>query len=238
MVFLEYLLYAVCLVIGYLTFRYTWWVYPKKISRWKRNRTSEYDFMYNRILDSICAGLVAAGFGIYIVYTFAHRKSILEDNESGKVTLVSENKGLIKEADEPSDDHSADIPDVTAYKTSVEKQILKLWDSAHNQQDYALFDSLYMDYVLFYGQELKKAQCIDNKKKLFAEYQDFSQHSKNIRCKKLDIDLIKLIFDKHVNYNGKSQVYSSFIVLKSVGKSWKIEQESDFTTERNLKRNK
>ena len=67
MVVLEWILYVVCVLVAYAAFRFNWWLFPKKMSRRERWRTSDYDFFTNRALKSFVAGLVIAYFGIAIV---------------------------------------------------------------------------------------------------------------------------------------------------------------------------
>ena len=49
MVVLEWILYIVGGgITAYYSFRHSWWLFPKKISRWKRSRMSDYDFYTDR----------------------------------------------------------------------------------------------------------------------------------------------------------------------------------------------
>ncbi|HIZ32458.1 MAG TPA: hypothetical protein H9814_02760 [Candidatus Bacteroides merdigallinarum] len=217
MVVLEWILYGVCVVIAYIVFRYNWWFFPKKLSRWKRNRMSEYDFVYNRVLTAVCAGVVSGGFCAYIVYALFHMEPSVPSPVEVKLekTEIEETQG------------SETLPEVT--------RIVRQWDEAHNERNYALFDTLYMDYVGYYGKEMSKQQCVTDKKRLFQTYPDFSQQSKHIRFEKKEEGLVKVYFGKQVHYAGKSRAFPSYLLLNRAMGDWKIEMESDEVTDAHLK---
>lgn len=222
MVVFEWFLYVVCLVIAYAVFRYNWWLFPKKLSRWKRYRMSEYDFVYNRVITAVCAGIASGGLCAYFVYALFHT------GPSAPV-LPSENKmpSLEKPVFKIMPENESTSEEVT--------RIVRQWDEAHNKKNYALFDALYMDYVGYYGREMEKQQCVADKKRLFQTYPDFSQQSKRLRLERKEEGLVKVQFEKHVHYAGQSRVFPSYLLLNQTMDGWKIEIESDEVTDAHLK---
>ena len=118
--------------------------------------------------------------------------------------------------------------------------LLEQWDAAHNDKSYATFNAIYADNVLFYGQALDMEHCIANKQKLLEEtYHAFVQHSENAFYEEREDGSIVLSFDKHVQYDGKSQVFPSYLIIRQASNgAWKIIVESDKIADKNLQANK
>ena len=94
---------------------------------------SEYDFVYNRVITAVCTGLASGGLCVYIVYALFHTKPS-EPTAFSAVEKPPLEKPVFKITQESE-------------STSEVKRIVRQWDEAHNERNYALFDSLYMDYV-------------------------------------------------------------------------------------------
>lgn len=237
MVVLEWFLYLVGIVIGYASFRFNWWLFPKKLSRWKRYRMSEYDFFVDRVIAAVAGAVVFGGGSIYCVYMAFHEDLLKPKKTETAVVqpapMIQENTGKTSaskstlEATEQPIPNGAELDEVT--------EIVHLWDKAHNQRNYVLFDSLYMDYVRFYGQEWEKQRCVASKKQLFQRYADFFQQSKDIRIENQGDGRVKVLFDKRVYYSGRIQTFPSYLWLNQAGDIWKIEVESDEVTDANLR---
>lgn len=241
MVVLEWFLYLVGVAIGFAAFRIYWWLYPKRLSRWKRYRMSEYDFFTNRMVEGIAAALAFGGVSIYFVYQVFH-KDLLKPKEEDAVEMqsVPAVQGKTPETSVPPTSETTGTLPLSESRTSEPvaeepAEVVRLWDKAHNQRNYALFDSLYMDYVRFYGQEWEKQQCIDGKKRLLQLHPDFFQQSKNIRIEKIEEGILKVTFDKQAYYDGVARTFPSYLWLNWVGDAWKIEVESDEVTDANLR---
>lgn len=117
--------------------------------------------------------------------------------------------------------------------------ILKQCDKAHNEKSYSLFNALYADNVLFYGQKLNMEHCIANKQALLDKtYKHFVQHSDNVHYYSRNDGSVLISFDKNVEYDGKSKVFPSYLVIeRNNNENWKITVESDKITDRNLQKN-
>ena len=235
MVVLEWFLYLVGIVIGYASFRFNWWLFPKKLSRWKRYRMSEYDFFVDRVIAAVAGAVVFGGGSIYCVYMAFH-KDLLKPKKAETAVVASVTR-VQTETEKTSTSQvliETAKPFVRDVKSEEIMEIVHLWDKAHNQRNYALFDSLYMDYVRFYGQEWKKQRCVASKKQLFQKYSDFSQQSKDIRIENKEDGRVKVLFDKQVYYDNRVQSFPSYLWLNLAGGIWKIEVESDEVTDANL----
>ena len=87
MVVLEWILYIVGGgITAYYSFRHSWWLFPKKISRWKRSRMSDYDFYTDRAVAAFGAAFGNALVVIGIVFVIFHPDA-LKKNE-GKEAQV------------------------------------------------------------------------------------------------------------------------------------------------------
>jgi len=169
MVVLEWFLYLVGIVIGYASFRFNWWLFPKKLSRWKRYRMSEYDFFVDRVIAAVAGAVVFGGGSIYCVYMAFHKDLLKPKKAETAVVqpapMIQENTGKTSASKSTLEAMEQPIPNGTELDEVTE--IVHLWDKAHNQRNYVLFDSLYMDYVRFYGQEWEKQRCVQAKNDCF-----------------------------------------------------------------------
>lgn len=237
MVVLEWFLYLVGIAIGYASFRFNWWLYPKKLSRWKRYRMSEYDFLIERAITAIAGAVAFGGGSIYTVYQIFHEDLLKPQNVEAVVIQTTP-----KESQETFTSQKPLQTTDSIFSQSVEGQsvievanTIYRWDKAHNQRDYVLFDSLYMPYVRYYGQEWKKQKCINGKKRLFQHHPDFFQQSKNIYFENVEEGIIKVTFDKRVYCDGQFQTFPSYLWLTLSDGVWKIEVESDKVTDASIR---
>ena len=231
MVVLEWILYVVCVLVAYAAFRFNWWLFPKKMSRRERWRTSDYDFFTNRALKSFVAGLVIAYFGIAIVYAVFNDGKFILDNSK---YVISKQQKEAASASSGTVDGEASQWDWDTGK-EVARAVVQQWDDAHNGQDYEAFRSLYAGEVAYYGQRWTGEECVGDKRKLLGRYAVFSQRSDNFRFEAEAGGRVKVSFDKHVRFDGEEKTFPSYLVigLSEEGK-WIIERESDEITDRNL----
>ncbi|WP_177764282.1 nuclear transport factor 2 family protein [Flavobacterium sp. I3-2] len=115
---------------------------------------------------------------------------------------------------------------------------VQVWNDAHLSKDSAKFSDLFDDSVLFYGLDLEKKSCIENKKNIFSKYPDFYQQIHgDIKVEYLNDLEVKCTFVKRVTFNLKTNDYPSYLVFRKIGNEWKIITEGDFVTDENLKKN-
>lgn len=119
------------------------------------------------------------------------------------------------------------------------KQLIQEWNKAHNLKDVGIFSYMFDNSVLFYGKQLEKNACIENKLSLFKKYPDFFQEIYGeIQIEKLNETEIKCSFIKRVTVNQNTTDYPSYLLFKKNGDSWKIAVEGDFITDKNLSKSK
>ena len=131
------------------------------------------------------------------------------------------------------------MTDFDSYITALVGQ----WDKAHNSQDNDIFLELYAPQVHYYGQYWDSRKCVEDKMRLFRRYSVFRQYSVNLHGEELADGRIKVSFEKHVHYDGKDEVFPSYLVVEKQEQQlsfngWRIVVESDEITDRNLERRK
>lgn len=115
------------------------------------------------------------------------------------------------------------------------KKIVNDWNEAHNNKDIGLLSNLYDNSVKYYGRNREKNDCVDNKLSEFKKHKDYYQLiDGEIKCDKNNDSTYKCSFIKKVTINHKTKDYPSYLILNKVADSWKITEESDIITDRNL----
>jgi hypothetical protein len=69
---LEILLYAVAVVAGIIAAVIRWKIYPLKVSRRDRWRTSDWDYVKDRILDALAYFILVGGAIAFCVHAYFH----------------------------------------------------------------------------------------------------------------------------------------------------------------------
>lgn len=90
---------------------------------------------------------------------------------------------------------------------------------------------------LFYFTDKKKniAYCIENKNELFQKYKNFSHEIVgDIQIEKKSANVFKSNFVKKVTVNEDVKDYPSYLVFRKNNEGWKIIEESDQITDKNL----
>ncbi|TCV20302.1 hypothetical protein EDC17_10028 [Sphingobacterium alimentarium] len=108
------------------------------------------------------------------------------------------------------------------------------WNNIYNTKNISLFQDLYADQVLLYGQSLYLRECIKNKNDFFNRFPDSRQQINGI----ITIDSIgeyaKCNFVKRVMINNKTTDYQSYLIFEKQDDIWKIVAESDLITDKNI----
>ena len=126
----------------------------------------------------------------------------------------------------------------TADEEAVFVRCVKNWDEMHNSNECDVTDnSPYAETLYFYGQEMSGSEAILKNRELLKTIPDYRQESANIRVTRITDKLVVCDFDKHTYANGKSKMYPSYLYLADVGGGiWKIKEESDLETDKNLQK--
>jgi len=173
-------------------------------------------------------------------------QEILDKFKKGKYyDFCSNAEDLLKEKREnkKEDKDSKKVTTNEVHNENIQtlKSIVQEWNNAHN--DVSLindFNSLFDNFVQFYGTRLSKEDCIKHKKALLQKYSDFRQEiNSNIDIEQTDDNECRCDFVKTVTVNNKTTNYQSYLILKKTSNEWKITAESDLLTDKNLaKKNK
>jgi len=111
--------------------------------------------------------------------------------------------------------------------------ILVKWNSYHNNQEISSFRKLYHDSVFYYGKNVSNDYCSNSKSKSLLG-KSYSQYLQNVQERAMGKYFVKLDFDKLVTYNGKTNSYPSYLVLRRGEEGLKICVEGDKLTDRTL----
>lgn len=111
--------------------------------------------------------------------------------------------------------------------------VLVEWNRRHNHLEIDGFKNLYHNSVLYYGRKVSHESCSNAKSKALSGGL-YSQYLQNVQERAIGKHFIRLDFDKVVTYQGKTNSYPSYIVLRRGEEGLKICVESDEITDRTL----
>jgi hypothetical protein len=116
------------------------------------------------------------------------------------------------------------------------KEIVRKWNSAHNNPNFRTFDSLYGSNLYFYGQNLPKFKCWKKKEKLLLAQPGFHQEIDSpISISFYENGLVKVDFVKKVWYKKDVKTYPAYLLLAMGDSNFLIVGESDSITDFKLK---
>ena len=115
------------------------------------------------------------------------------------------------------------------------KERLDEWNKFYNKQDTEKLMSFYGEKIKYYGKELNKNKVLEDKITFFNENTDYFQEI----ASKLQIDKVseieyKILFLKRATINQKTKDYPSYISFKKIENEWRIIEEGDKVTDKNL----
>ena len=116
------------------------------------------------------------------------------------------------------------------------KSILSQWSSAMNSHNAKILWSIYGNKFRYYGKIVSKNRAIKDKKRFFKKYPNFKQYIQNDNINKIDDNTFRVEFDKYVKIKLNSSIknYPSYLTIKKIGNAWKIVEEGDKVTDKNL----
>lgn len=114
--------------------------------------------------------------------------------------------------------------------------LLKSWDDMHSLKHFDDYENCpYTEVVRFYGQTMNGQDAARQVQAALLKMPDFRQKSDNVRITRLNEKRVRLDFDKHTTHAGQDNFYPSYLVLaEEDGGIWRIAEESDLVTDRNL----
>lgn len=143
-------------------------------------------------------------------------KSRNDDDEDSETTEASE------------DSYKSEIIDV------VEK-----WNKSLNLRDEQMSNEVYAQEVQFYGQKLNGSICAEKRVDMAMSDPTWQQEIiSEIHLEKQDDGTVIANFTKQSTSNKGTHTYPSYLILKKFHGTWKIINESDKLTDKNLKKRK
>lgn len=232
MIVLEYLLYGVCALIGYIVFRIAWYFFPNIISRKDKYHTSNWDLLKNRFAYALAHAIVLGGFVAIIVYCLFNPDNFKEKVPTVQaVETVSEkktNKNKTSVVSQKKEEIRKNIVSdtLTSSPSNTYKKFIKQWDEAHNGKQWELLEAAYMDYIRLDGKELSKEEYITKKKVSLIDNQYVKQRSTLLSCKEIEPDYIKCELIQKIKKDGQEEEHNLCLFLrKTENGNWQIEIE-------------
>lgn len=110
------------------------------------------------------------------------------------------------------------------------------WNDAHNDVDLDSFGKLFADRVSFYGSSISKEKVVSTKnQQLTGRYAGYSQSVSDLSLSTLPSGSVRVDFVKKTHYQGKNESFKAYLELTKSQGTWKITQESDATTDKNIR---
>ena len=136
----------------------------------------------------------------------------------------------------PSDNNGEPAnTEVQPTETTDFTALVKEWNKANSAKDYEALSAMFDNNVLFYGTQLNKDACVENKQMAFKKSPDFYQQIYgDVDVEKISDTEVKCSFVKRVTVSGQTNDYPSYLNFHKVGDEWKISAESDLITDENL----
>ena len=156
--------------------------------------------------------------------------SNIDGNLDGKIEVEKqENKKL----------ENSQIVNINISEDQDCNKVVVNWNEAHNTKDLELFASIFAENVNYYHTPLTKGVLIQKKRELMLKYPNFNQQIIGQIVKEhLKENEIKCSFEKRVTINQKDTNYPSYLILTISDNKWKISEESDLVTDRNVAKKK
>lgn len=130
------------------------------------------------------------------------------------------------------------VPQKTNQEYDKLKDLITDWNSihTHNIISSTSLECLYAENVKFYGQHLSSKKCATLIISTMKKYDSYYQHLKGeINYTPIDEKTVRCDFIKQVEINGNNKDYEAYLILHKEGDWWSIIEESDKTTDKNLK---
>jgi hypothetical protein len=113
---------------------------------------------------------------------------------------------------------------------------VELWNECHNQHETSCFAGMYTQHVKIYGKMLSSEDAIQLKSELIEKHPDFKQ---GIDTLSINISTgydgeYKAQFDKMATIHSKTRKYPSYLIFCVEGGEYRICEESDKITDKNL----
>ena len=127
------------------------------------------------------------------------------------------------------------VPEANQVENADFSTYVQDWNDAHNEKDVAAFSRMYADSLVFYGDRTSKNACIEKKLSAFRKQPDFLQRIPDaIAVEEIGGAQVRCDFSKKVSSNGEARTYAGYLIFERIGEAWRIVNEGDKTTDKNL----
>ena len=114
--------------------------------------------------------------------------------------------------------NEANVKNINTNINLFSELLTKEWSEAISEKNIKKLSDIYADTVFYYGKNLKKQNCLDDKEKFYNNNPSFSQ----IVGADMTVDSIspferKIYFVKTVTLNMESKDYPSYLIFKNTG---------------------
>ncbi len=191
---------------------------------------------------AILLAMVIGGGGVWLLTNknkTETKKTTTTDNpysrSNDSMTIKKPEKQEISNPQEAQTTTSPAISDDELYGILTGK--VAQWDRGHTLGETYHLSSLYADRVHFYGMMCSYEKVIQKIDELLYKTEGFYQNSTNISMSRLSDTSARCDFDKDTyQSNGVEGHYPSYLRFENIDGQWKIVEESDLITDKNLKK--
>ena len=190
---------------------------------WRPDSIQEKDYSATEIKKHKALIGILWGFWLIAVVALA---VLLLNKDKGKAAKVSE-----------SQVSSLTNGVVETNKEQEQKDIISLvnrWCECHSSDEVCELSNLYGHQVKYYQSDYSREKVLDSKRKLFSKPGYHGQSASDFRFEECNNGSCRVYFTKNVMDN----TYPSYLGVQKIGGSWKIVDESDLITDKNLAQKK
>ncbi len=112
--------------------------------------------------------------------------------------------------------------------------VLSAWCNAHVEGGIDDLMQLYAERVKYYQSYYNRQQIRNSKEGMLRKNRQYTQTFRELKVTHVSNNVVVLNFLKHVAYKGKHDNYQSYLVLRKTSGEWRIVEEGDATTDKNL----
>jgi len=181
----------------------------------------------NRVRFVLVVGVVVASGGALVLAT-ACKKT----NEA-----IVDAGSVLESTAEPSTGIVMPPPRTVDPRRTIDpiESVVLAWNAALDGHDPGALEKLYGAKVRLYGREMSRADAVASKKKALEKQKGFKQLVVGITIDHGTGDRPRANFTKIVTSNGVAKSYAAYLVLATPTGKLEIVEESDQTTDANLK---
>ena len=150
------------------------------------------------------------------------------------VALLHKDKDVEKQAKEADDVSAVVMNDSSKNEQDGIIELVNRWCESLSSNNVSSLSDVYGERVRYYQSEYTKDQVVDTKRKALEKADGFVQNASDFRVEDGHDGSYRVYFSKNIVSGQKTNSYPSYLGVRKVGGEWKIIEESDLVTDRNL----